>query len=437
MKRTGLVCTLLLLGFLSFGQRFAPAFDGISPDRVNVLIQDSEDDGFYFSGGSTIFHSSGDSSSCTLLAVVNGLVKDLTVNKTQGLLAVATADWIRYYQLSDERLADSLHIGVPGVSIRKICLSPDGSLIAIACSDHHIRLFDVQNKQLRFTLSGHTNEITALLFIEKGRTLISGSGDKTIRIWSVVDGTIRNVLTGHRNWVRSLAVSPDSLYLASGGDDRRVFVWSLSDSTHNNYLYRTPKQHANWIAAIKYAENGRLLSLGHDNRIIVWSPKRGAIGFVSVGDYKISKSVERQPITFAIGKKHEFYVGTLGDGLLMDPYFRLKYREAHPLTVVSFNGFQPSPNGYFSALPTARIRLDIGRTSEISALIVENLTNGTADTLTGNYAGEITLQLPQKKTDFRLRIVDEDAKVPVEYRLINVYRIMESRRRISELFPIP
>jgi len=73
-----------------------------------------------------------------------------------------------------------------------IAISPDGNLIAFVPYDKKIiSLFDISaDKEIKTisNFSGHTHEITCLVFSPDGKMIVSGSADKSIKLWDVATG---------------------------------------------------------------------------------------------------------------------------------------------------------------------------------------------------------------------------------------------------------
>lgn len=92
-------------------------------------------------------------------------------------------------------------------------------------NDDPIRVWDVKTGALVKELAGHHGDVMALLFINDGHLLVSGSYDKTIKIWDVTGGMVLSTLTGHGDYVASIAVSRNTKYLASGGGADEVKIW--------------------------------------------------------------------------------------------------------------------------------------------------------------------------------------------------------------------
>ncbi len=76
-----------------------------------------------------------------------------------------------------------------GVQVFDLVFTPDGTRLAVACSNKLIRIWDANSLKLITELTGHSNYVHALAFSPDGSTLVSGSGDKTVRIWKAIPPT--------------------------------------------------------------------------------------------------------------------------------------------------------------------------------------------------------------------------------------------------------
>jgi WD40 repeat protein len=70
-----------------------------------------------------------------------------------------------------------------GIKVYGVAFTPDGKLLATACADNLIRIWDVDARQELAALRGHTDYVHAVAFSPDGTRLVSASGDKTLRIW--------------------------------------------------------------------------------------------------------------------------------------------------------------------------------------------------------------------------------------------------------------
>lgn len=73
-------------------------------------------------------------------------------------------------------------------TVKSVCFSPNGIVLASGSFDQSIRLWDVKTGQEKAKLEGHTNYVYSICFSPDGNTLISGSEDKSIRFWNVTTG---------------------------------------------------------------------------------------------------------------------------------------------------------------------------------------------------------------------------------------------------------
>lgn len=78
-------------------------------------------------------------------------------------------------------------------------------------------------------LRGHGNLIWSLETTHNGDTLISGSTDRTIKIWDISNRTLLFTLKGHGTRVNTLAVTQNDSHLISGDKYGNIKVWSLND----------------------------------------------------------------------------------------------------------------------------------------------------------------------------------------------------------------
>ncbi|MDF5729307.1 MAG: CHAT domain-containing protein, partial [Rhizonema sp. PD38] len=75
-------------------------------------------------------------------------------------------------------------------------------------------------------LSGHSEQVSSVVFSLDGKTIASGSWDKTVKLWNL-DGQLLHTLTGHSDKVNSVVFSPDGKTITSANFDKTVKLWNL------------------------------------------------------------------------------------------------------------------------------------------------------------------------------------------------------------------
>jgi len=144
-----------------------------------------------------------------------------------------------------------------------VAFSPDGRLVAAACQDRQVYLFDVQTRQMR-TLRGFRDQVLSVAFSPTGHQIAAGtwSGLVTIR---QLDGNRVRQLRGHVAPVVRLAFSPDGQRLASVSHDG-VRVWDIGRQIVGHAI-PTPSR----VMGTAFSPDGQSLATGSvDRRIRIW-----------------------------------------------------------------------------------------------------------------------------------------------------------------------
>ncbi|MBS1811235.1 MAG: protein kinase [Acidobacteria bacterium] len=150
--------------------------------------------------------------------------------------------------------------------------SPDGTMLATACEDRLLRLWDATNGQLLAELSGHTNFVNDVAFSQDGKRLVSSSSDLTAKIWDVTQRRELLTLKGHTAKVNRAVFSPDGLTVASCADDG---TWKKWDASTGAGLFSVRGPGA-LIRAIAFSPDGKIVATG-GNAITVklWNAQTG------------------------------------------------------------------------------------------------------------------------------------------------------------------
>jgi len=157
-------------------------------------------------------------------------------------------------------------------------------------SDHEdgsIIVWDLQNLNrlndcMVTRLMGHNAAVVALLSLNDGQTLISGSYDKEIVIWNIYSGKIVQKLAGHNSSITALTLTQDQNKFISASLDNTLNVWKLnykdnmgSKSFESCYLERTIKNNTFICSLNTLSDNKTIVTGAKDGKIKFWSLETG------------------------------------------------------------------------------------------------------------------------------------------------------------------
>ncbi|HYE04041.1 MAG TPA: sigma-70 family RNA polymerase sigma factor [Planctomycetota bacterium] len=105
-----------------------------------------------------------------------------------------------------------------------LAFSPDGALLASACDEHLVGLWDAATGERLGELVGHGDAMRSVAFSPDGRRIVSGGNDGTARIW---DARTRQEIVTLRcgGLVPQVAWSPDGRWLAAAVTGQGVRLW--------------------------------------------------------------------------------------------------------------------------------------------------------------------------------------------------------------------
>ncbi|MEV6344958.1 pentapeptide repeat-containing protein [Actinoplanes sp. NPDC051851] len=153
-------------------------------------------------------------------------------------------------------------------------------LLAGACADGTVRIWDAVNGTPLRAMTGHTGPLRAAAYTADGRYLASAGDDEVVRIWDTATGHAAQTLTEHTGRIRAVAYGPDGRHLASAGDDETVRIWDTTTGQTVHLL----TEHAGRLRALAYSPDGRhLASAGDDETVRIWDTTTGQTVHLLIG----------------------------------------------------------------------------------------------------------------------------------------------------------
>jgi WD40 repeat protein len=123
--------------------------------------------------------------------------------------------------------AGGLHrLGLPGLeeahhgqvavgAVSDLALSPDGLIMALACGQEDVLLWDLQQNRAWERLRGHSAPVRTVCF--ERAVLFSGGQDRDVRAWDWKEARSQVIAT-HRGTVWQVRAAPAGGLLSAGGD---------------------------------------------------------------------------------------------------------------------------------------------------------------------------------------------------------------------------
>lgn len=164
--------------------------------------------------------------------------------------------------------------------------SPDGRLIASACNDNRVRIWNVATGAEIVT--GELRGAWKVSFFPDGSKIAvaaSSNGTPLVRIYDVEDGREILTFTGHSKRVRAIDVSPDGRSIVTGSQDGFVILWDASTGAVKRKIELATPDHPVEVYDIQFAKDGRHVAVSGFETIGVIDFADGSIKLASLNDF--------------------------------------------------------------------------------------------------------------------------------------------------------
>jgi WD40 repeat protein len=158
------------------------------------------------------------------------------------LVAASWDQHLHVFDLGNAGAAQTFRLGAKPEyrAAQAQALSPDGRLLAVACKDDQVHLFDAWKGEAVRDLVGHRKSVEGVVFSPDGRLLATTSADQTVRLWDPSSGDAVATLRGHRSLVRAVVFARDGASLFTGSADGTVRRWSIAKAVADSQRLRLP-----------------------------------------------------------------------------------------------------------------------------------------------------------------------------------------------------
>jgi WD40 repeat protein len=175
--------------------------------------------------------------------------------------------------------------------VQNIVFSDDSQLM-VTQSPGQAKAWDLAGRREVPVGAGHKREVSAVVFLPDGKTVISGSWDTTLKLWDVDTSRVVRTFTGHTGSIFSLALAPDGQTFLSASDDNTIRLWTVGSEKAT----RTFTGHTRAVASVAFVPDGKaFVSASGDGTVRVWDVATGKILSTFSGHGKTVNSVAVAP----------------------------------------------------------------------------------------------------------------------------------------------
>jgi WD40 repeat protein len=179
-------------------------------------------------------------------------------------------------------------------SVKSVAFSVDGRRLAYN-EGGTISIVDLATGQLQLSFRGEVDKeyplVRAMSFSPDGQWLAVGGNDGNVKLFEATSGRLAKSMRGHVDWVTAVAFSRDGR-LVSGSDDQTVRIWSTKTAT----AIRMLKGHRGFVTGVAFSPDGsRVSSTSSEGTVKVWEANTGALIWSVDGHPKPANAVAFSP----------------------------------------------------------------------------------------------------------------------------------------------
>lgn len=191
------------------------------------------------------------------------------------IILIGTGDGV--ISVVDYRKLNVVHrIRASAKSARSIAVHPENNEFAVGFSDHTIKVFSLDDYQLKNEIPAHKNSVFTVRYSPDRKRLISGSRDARLKIWNAEENyELEESVVAHMYTINNIDYRPDGKYFVTGSMDKTIKVW---DATQYRLLKVIDKArhagHGSSVNKLYWTDfENKLVSCSDDRTISIWDLK--------------------------------------------------------------------------------------------------------------------------------------------------------------------
>ena len=139
-------------------------------------------------------------------------------------------------------------------------------ILASGSEDRIIKIWDIEERAIICTLSGHTNIVTKLCYVREGMFASGSWGNKSLIIWSKLPGSniySQQLLTGHKSRIRGI-IKINNSEIVSGDYNGNLMIWNIDQGLCTRHL---PRMHYGILQMKQYMGE---VAVSYGEKVIIW-----------------------------------------------------------------------------------------------------------------------------------------------------------------------
>ncbi|XP_030379496.1 U3 small nucleolar RNA-associated protein 15 homolog [Scaptodrosophila lebanonensis] len=149
----------------------------------------------------------------------------------------------------------------------------DGRLVVAGDEEGHVKLFDINTRNILRLFKGHTAPVHRTLFNADKLQIASFADDRSVRLWDVAnEKCVRTYEDAHNDYVRAGVMHPQAANMfASGGYDGKINIY---DTRSESDVVQT-LDHGSPVESMLFLPNGSIIITAGGTQVKVWDMLNG------------------------------------------------------------------------------------------------------------------------------------------------------------------
>lgn len=203
------------------------------------------------------------------------------------LITASNDQTIKIWRVDSGQLLDSVDFDSV---INYVVFSPNGNHFAVA--SYGAKVFDINTKQLIFSLDGHNGSINTIAYSPDGKKILTASQDATAKIWQAENGKLLATLLLHQDSLTSASFSSNNKYIITTSNDHSLKIWQADNTKLLTNLDADPQQV--YFGDIT-SDSEKVVTVGHDQMAKIWEVTSGKQIYAFKGHTSIVRMAKFSP----------------------------------------------------------------------------------------------------------------------------------------------